>query len=79
MLGFDRPRSSITEDRHHIQEIFESAIAVLTGTEHPTNSVSERVSFEFGVLKHFSHRYFGIPVVTDFFRSQSFELLMSTV
>lgn len=55
VFGFDGLRGGITEHRHHVQEVFECAIAIVAGTEHLAYPIAEGVHAQLGVAEDFRH------------------------
>lgn len=79
MLCLHRFRCRIAEHRHHVEKVFERAIAVLAGAEHFADAIAERIDAQLGILEYLVHRQFGVLVVAHLLGSELLEFLVRPV
>lgn len=78
MLGFDRLGGRFTKHGHHVQEILERQVTILTGAEDVADSLAEWVHAQLRVEEDFRHRELSVLVVANLLWRQGFELVMGT-
>lgn len=79
MLSLHSLRSGVAEYRHHVQEIFEGAVAVLTGAKDLADPVAKGIHSQFGILQDLGHWQLRVFVVSNFLWGECLELLMRAI
>lgn len=67
VFSFHGTWGSIAKYGHHIEEILECAIAIVTRTEHLTYLIAEWIHPQLRILKYFCHRKFSVFIVSNLF------------